>query len=90
MGFFSASKRDRKQVLILRFFILALGSSFGMISKWHRPILRSSQDWSDYVTSTGTEGNVVVVVVVVVDRFYIALFSALEQTHCALVACDFE
>ena len=22
----------------------------------------------------------------VVDRFYIALFSALEQTHCALVA----
>ena len=26
---------------------------------------------------------VVVVVVVVVDRFYIALFSALEQNHCA-------
>ena len=25
----------------------------------------------------------VVVVVVVVDRFYIELFSALEQTHCA-------
>ena len=24
----------------------------------------------------------------VVDRFYIALFSALEQTHCALLACD--
>ena len=24
-----------------------------------------------------------VVVVVVVDRFYIALFSALEETHCA-------
>ena len=31
---------------------------------------------------------VVVVVVVVVDRFYIALFSALEQTHCAHVSCD--
>ena len=29
--------------------------------------------------------------VVVVDRFYIALFSSLEQTHCALVAaCDSE
>ena len=27
---------------------------------------------------------------VVVDRLYIALFSALEQTRCALVACDFE
>ena len=26
---------------------------------------------------------VVVVVVVVVDRFYIALFSSVEQTHCA-------
>ena len=23
-----------------------------------------------------------------IDRFYIPLFSALEQTHCALVACD--
>ena len=23
-----------------------------------------------------------------VDRFYIMLFSALMQTHCALVACD--
>ena len=22
------------------------------------------------------------------DRFYTALFSALEQTHCALLACD--
>ena len=29
-------------------------------------------------------------VVVVVDRFYIALFSALEHTHFALVACDFD
>jgi len=25
-----------------------------------------------------------------IDRFYIALFFALEQTHCALVACDSE
>ena len=24
----------------------------------------------------------------VVDRFNIALFSALEQSHCALVVCD--
>ena len=31
------------------------------------------------------------VVVVVDDRFYIALFSSLEQIHCALVAtCDSE
>ena len=31
------------------------------------------------------------VVVVVVDRFYIALFYSLEQTHCTLVAaCDSE
>ena len=27
-------------------------------------------------------------VVFVVDRFHIALFSALEETYCALVACD--
>ena len=25
-----------------------------------------------------------------VDRFYIAVFSDLEQTHCAHVACDSE
>ena len=30
------------------------------------------------------------VVVKVVDRFYTALFSALVQTHSALVACGFE
>ena len=29
-------------------------------------------------------------VVVLLDRFYAAPFSALEQTHCALVACDFQ
>ena len=29
------------------------------------------------------------VVAVVVDRFYIALFSALEQTHCARICLDF-
>ena len=31
---------------------------------------------------------VAVVVVVVVVRFYIALFSALGQTHCALMLFD--
>ena len=30
------------------------------------------------------------VVVVVVESFYMVQFSALEQTHCTLVACDFE
>ena len=25
---------------------------------------------------------------VVVDRFYVALFTAVEQTRCALFACD--
>ena len=28
--------------------------------------------------------------VVVVDRFYVVLFSAVKQTHCALVVCDSE
>ena len=27
---------------------------------------------------------------VVVGRFYVVLFSALQQTHCTLVACDSE
>ena len=38
-------------------------------------------------TITGLVVLVVVVVVVVVDRFCIALFSTLEQTHCALLRC---
>ena len=28
--------------------------------------------------------------IIIIDRFYIALFPALEQTHCAHVACDSE
>ena len=32
----------------------------------------------------------VLIVVDVVDLFYIALLSALEQTHCIHVACDSE
>ena len=38
----------------------------------------------------GDIDRVVGKVVVVVDRFYIPLFSALEHTHCTLVECDFE
>ena len=32
---------------------------------------------------SSTDSNVSVVF----DRFYITLFSALEKTHCALIAC---
>ena len=28
--------------------------------------------------------------ILITDHFYVALFAALEQTHCALVACDSE
>ena len=31
-----------------------------------------------------------VIVVIVIDCFYIVLFSTLEQTQCGLVACDSE
>ena len=30
----------------------------------------------------------VVLIVIIIRRFYIALFSALEQSYCALVRCD--
>ena len=42
-----------------------------------------SQTCLPVICGTETVPAVVVVVVVVVDRFSIALFSALEQTHCA-------
>ena len=29
-------------------------------------------------------GNlIIIIIIIIIDRFYIALFSALEQTHCA-------
>ena len=31
-----------------------------------------------------------IIVVIVIDCFYIVLFSTLEQTQCGLVACDSE
>ena len=31
-----------------------------------------------------------VIIIIIIDRFYIALFSALEQTHCAHAACYLE
>ena len=45
---------------------------------------------SDTVSRQGLVSIVldVAVAVVVADRFYIALFSALEQTHSALAVCD--
>ena len=29
-------------------------------------------------------------IIIIIHSFYIALFSALEQTHCAHIACDSE
>ena len=29
-------------------------------------------------------------IIIIIHCFYIALFSALQQTHCAYVACDSE
>ena len=28
-------------------------------------------------------GIIIIIIIIIIDRFYIALFSALEQTHCA-------
>ena len=39
-----------------------------------------------FLISPGT-----LIIIIIIDRFYIALFSAVEQTHgCALVACNYE
>ena len=32
--------------------------------------------------------TIFIMMVIIIDRFDIALLSALEQTHCGLVACD--
>ena len=31
-----------------------------------------------------------IIIIIIIHSFYIALFSAHEQTHCAHVACDSE
>ena len=33
---------------------------------------------------------VMIIIIIIIHRFYITLFSALEQTQCAHVACDSE
>ena len=33
---------------------------------------------------------ITIIIIIIVIIFYVALFSALEQTHCAHVACDSE
>ena len=33
---------------------------------------------------------VIMIIIIMINRFSIALFSALEQTHCAHVACGSE
>ena len=34
--------------------------------------------------------DVIIIIVIIIHRFYTALFFVLEQTHCAHVACDSE
>ena len=61
-----------------------LGSVCPLAHAVHRPGYKSSRLSSNIGTVPFDylrPGRVVVVVVV--DRFYVALFSALEQTHCA-------
>ena len=43
-----------------------------------------------YRKHTETTLLLIIIIIITVIRFYIALFSALEQTHCAHVACDSE
>ena len=40
------------------------------------------------VVSSHSDSAQIVITVVVVDQFYIAIFSALQQAHCAVVTCD--
>ena len=34
--------------------------------------------------------RLVIIIIIIIDRFYVALFSVLEQTHCTYVTCDSE
>ena len=34
--------------------------------------------------------NNIFIIIDIIHRFYVALFSALEQTHCTRVACESE
>ena len=49
-----------------------------------------AKDIESCATSSVTARMSTRVVVLLSDCFFIALFSALEQTHCAHVACDYE
>ena len=42
----------------------------------------------DLTTQEYTCSNSTIIMIIIIDRFYIALFSALEQTHCACMRFD--
>ena len=46
---------------------------------------------NDFCIKMGSdESHFMFIILIMIDSFYIALFSALEQTQCAHVACDSE
>ena len=52
-----------------------------MLGVWVRPDVGLSESVREFLLNSG-------VIIIVVDRFDIALISAFEQTHCAHVAFD--
>ena len=52
----------------------------------HRQLWRADAFAVIIISSSSSSSSSIVVVIL--DRFYIGLFSALEQTHCAHFACD--
>ena len=47
--------------------------------------------WTNESRSIGLRGKLTdIIIIIIIHSFYIALFSELEQTQCAHVACDSE
>ena len=58
-----------------------------MLSSCHCDVLR---DHLEMKRLTSFYIIIIIIIIIIVYHFYIVLFSALEQTHCAHVSCDSE
>ena len=70
-----------KNTLIKKYTLIS-----SLVFQWH-----CTQYRMVYCEEYGGEKKIqllVAVIIIIIDRFYIALFSALEQTHRAIVACN--
>ena len=88
-------------MLVACYFFASVGMQLGFGLSYKRFVTEGSQIiayqlltlplWVDPLsppTVLLAQDFIIIIIIIIIDQFYTVLFSALEQTHCAHVACD--